>query len=80
MSLPLFFAVYCIEAGVFFIIVPWTRIWTFHPLLHRSIEMAAWADNPFVRGFISGVGVVHLLIGVRELVAIVRARRAEGGK
>jgi hypothetical protein len=34
-----------------------------------------WAANPFVRGFISGFGVVHLLIGIRDLIKINRSRR-----
>jgi hypothetical protein len=75
MSLALFFALYCLEAGVFFTIVPWTRVWTLNPLLHNNLAMAAWADNPFVRGFVSGFGVAHLLIGVRDIVRMVRERR-----
>ena len=35
-----------------------------------------WADNPFVRGFVSGIGVLHLIFGVRELVRH-RARAQE---
>lgn len=80
MSLTLFYAIYCIEAGVFFAVVPWTRIWTYHPLLHRSVEVAMWMDNPFVRGFVSGIGVVHVIVGFRELTAIIRARRSGDGK
>jgi hypothetical protein len=76
MSLPLFFALYCLEAGLFFTVVPWTRIWTMNSLLHASAELAAVADNPFVRGFVSGIGVLHLIFGVRELLRLVRARRS----
>lgn len=79
MSLPLFFAVYCIEAGVFFAVVPWTRIWVYHPLLHQSMAVAILVENPFVRGFVSGIGVVHVLVGVRELMRIIRERRQAGG-
>ena len=75
MSLPLFYALYCLEAGVFFTIVPWTRIWTLNALLHSSPVLSVWVDNAFVRGFVSGVGVVHLILGVRELIRITRARR-----
>ncbi len=75
MSVPLLFAFYCLEAGLFFTVVPWTRIWTLNPLLHHHVAIGIWADNPFVRGFISGVGVVHILIGVREIVHITRSRR-----
>ena len=76
MSLPLFFALYCLEAGLFFTVVPWTRIWTMNSLLHATTSLAAVADNPFVRGFVSGIGVLHLIFGVRELMRLVRARRS----
>jgi len=78
MSLPLFFALYCLEAGLFFTVVPWTRIWTMNPLLHSTLAMGVWADNPFVRGFVSGFGVVHLIVGVRDVVVLTRARRRSG--
>jgi hypothetical protein len=76
-SLPLFYALYCLEAGLFFTIVPWTRVWTLNSWLHSSVGLAAWADNPFFRGFISGIGVVHLILGVRELMRIAEQRRKE---
>jgi hypothetical protein len=75
MSLPLFFGLYCLEAGLFFLIVPWTHIWTTNPLLHGSIAIGIVADNPFVRGFVSGLGLLHMIVGIRELVRLARARR-----
>ena len=77
MSVALFFALYCLEAGLFFAIVPWTRIWTLNPLLHSDVAIGMMADNPFVRGFISGFGVIHLLIGIRDLIQLARQRRSE---
>ncbi len=77
MSLPLFFALYCLEAGLMFTVVPWTRVWAINPLLHHSMTIGMLADNPFVRGFVSGFGVVHLMIGIKEIVRISRARRGE---
>lgn len=76
MSLPFFFALYCLEAGLFFLVVPWTVIWTLNPLLHSNIAIGVVADNPFVRGFISGIGLLHLIIGVRDLVRMSRERRS----
>lgn len=76
MSLALFFALYCLEAGLFFTVVPWTRIWTMNSLLHDSTMIALFADNPFVRGFVSGIGVLHLIFGVRELLRLARSRRS----
>ncbi|HVG23267.1 MAG TPA: hypothetical protein VND45_03865 [Thermoanaerobaculia bacterium] len=75
MSLPLFFALYCLEAGLFFAVVPWTSIWTGNAILHSNAWMGMYADNNFVRGFISGIGVLHLILGVRELGRVIRARK-----
>ena len=75
MSLALFFALYCLEAGLFFIVVPWTRLWTVNPLLHGSLAVSVFAGNPFVRGFVSGFGVIHLIIGVKDIIQISHARR-----
>jgi len=80
MSVPLFFALYCLEAGIFFIVVPWTRVWTMNPLLQSNATVALLAGNAFFRGFVTGFGVVHLLIGVKDIMRITaerRARRAE---
>ena len=75
MSIPLFFALYCVEAGLFFMVVPWTRIWTMNSLLHSTASLALLADNPFLRGFVSGVGMLHLIVGTRELFRLARSRR-----
>ena len=75
MSVSLFFALYCLEAGLFFIVVPWTRLWTLNPLLHSSETMTLLAGNAFVRGFISGFGVIHLIIGIRDIIRISQERR-----
>jgi hypothetical protein len=75
MSLPLFFALYCLEAGLFFIVVPWTRLWTVNPLLHSTATLSMLAGNPFLRGFVSGFGVIHLIIGIKDILEIANARR-----
>jgi hypothetical protein len=78
MSIALFFALYCIEAGLFFVIVPWTHLWSLNPLFQNPPALAAFAANPFLRGFVSGFGVIHILIGIKDLVRISHARRTAG--
>ena len=75
MTVPLFFALYCLEAGLFFTVVPWTRVWTMNPLLHSNLTIGMLADNPYVRGFVSGLGLVHLIIGVKDILLMTRERR-----
>ena len=77
MSVSLFFALYCLEAGLFFLVVPWTRVWTLNSLLHSHSTLAILAANPFARGFISGLGVVHILMGIRDILRIGARRREE---
>lgn len=75
MTVPLFFALYCLEAGLFFIVVPWTRVWTMNPILQASPDLLLFAGNPFIRGFVSGFGVVHLLIGIKDILRFASERR-----
>ena len=77
MAGALFFAIYCLEAGFFFTIVPWTRIWSLNPLLHANETIGMLADNPFVRGFVSGVGVLHLLVAGREFLRVLKKARTD---
>jgi len=79
MSVPLFFALYCLEAGLFFVVVPWTRLWTLNPLLHSNMTVSMLAGNPFVRGFVSVFGVAHLLIGIKDIIRLSQARRQGRG-
>ena len=78
MSIALFFALYCIEAGLFFIVVPWTHLWTMNPLLQSNPALAVLAANPFVRGFVSGFGAIHIIVGIKDMLRISQARRAAG--
>ena len=78
MAASLLFILYCIEAGIFFVVVPWTRFWALNPLLHSTDLIASLADNGFVRGLITGFGLIHLAIGFREIVSLFR-RENRGG-
>ena len=69
MAATLLFVVYCLEAGLFFLIAPWTHFWIHHPVLHLSPEIAALVDNSYFRGLISGFGIAHLVVAVHEVNA-----------
>ncbi len=75
MALRVFFILYCLEAGFFFILAPWTRFWLGNPLLTYAPSITAIATNPYFRGLVSGFGFLHLLIGIRDLLDMLQARR-----
>lgn len=74
MAAALLFIFYCIEAGVFFTVAPWTRFWANNGLLHSTELVAAVAQNGFVRGFVSGFGIIHLMVGLREIFLLLKRR------
>ncbi|HTG90162.1 MAG TPA: hypothetical protein VL914_08195 [Vicinamibacterales bacterium] len=66
---------YFIEVGLLLVLVPWSPFWernyfvTAFPAIHAIIR------NYYVRGGVSGLGVVNLLMGFNELASLLMARR-----
>lgn len=66
---------YFIEVGLLLVLVPWSPFWernyfvTAFPAIHSIIR------NHYVRGGVSGLGVVNLLMGFNELASLLMARR-----
>ena len=61
------FITFCLEIGFFLLIFPWTSYWDGN---FFSTLLQAWRrywQNAYVRGAISGLGVVNLYIAVAEI-------------
>lgn len=69
-------AAYLVEAGLLLLIAPWTASWQHNYFAARAIWLAAWMDNQFVRGAVSGVGVITAVAGLRDLSSALIARHA----
>jgi hypothetical protein len=67
--------VYFIESGLLLLVVPWSDFW------ERNAFMQVWtwgrdvAGSGFVRGAISGVGLLLLCAGLIELTTLIAGRR-----
>jgi uncharacterized membrane protein YfhO len=65
------------EFGFALLIVPWSAFWDRNyfaemvPLIHSVIT------NNFVRGAVSGLGVVNVVSGLSELISILLARKTD---
>lgn len=70
MALRVVFILYCIEAGLFFVLAPWTRFWTSNPLLSYNSSVAALSTNAYLQGLISGFGLIHLIVGFRDFIGL----------
>jgi hypothetical protein len=64
------FVVFCLEVGFFLMIFPWTGGWD--KALSFVARMRPYFDNLYVRGAISGIGIVNLYISLSEMFRLRR--------
>jgi hypothetical protein len=61
------FILFCFEIGLFLVFVPWSALWEHNVILGYSIALHHFLLNNFVRGAVSGLGVIDLALGLSEL-------------
>jgi hypothetical protein len=66
---------YFIEVGLLLVLVPWSPFWERNYFLTAFPALLEIVRNNYVRGGVSGLGVVNLLLGFNELAAVLLARR-----
>jgi hypothetical protein len=55
-------------AGILVLVLPWTRLWTENPLLGACPNLKYFCNLTFVRGMISGIGLLDLWLGASDAV------------
>jgi len=69
------FVAFCLGVGLFLLIFPWTDGWESNYFATLVPEWHRYWDNLYVRGAISGVGVVNLWISFAEMFDLRRFAR-----
>jgi hypothetical protein len=60
---------FCVYLGVLVMILPWwARVWDHNLLISSHPELAAVLHNGAMRGFISGLGLLDIWIGISEAI------------
>jgi hypothetical protein len=60
---------FCVYLGVLVMILPWwTRVWDNNAFIESRPALAAVLHNGAVRGFISGLGLLDIWIGISEAI------------
>ena len=57
-------------------IAPWTMFWSRNYFAHAVPWLGHWMANAYVRGAVTGVGLVTAFAGLRDLSAVILARSA----
>jgi hypothetical protein len=60
--------VFYIELGMLLTVLPWTRLWTDNSLVADLPRVRELLQMNFVRGLVTGVGLVDVWIGIWEAV------------
>jgi hypothetical protein len=50
------------ELGVILLVVPWSNFWQYNGMLQRYPDLIPIMLSPYVRGAVSGLGVLDILI------------------
>jgi hypothetical protein len=66
-----------LEIGFVLIVVPWSEYWDRNYFAQALPAVRALITNNFVRGAVSGLGVINVSAGLAELVSMVMARQVE---
>jgi hypothetical protein len=66
---------YFIEVGLLLVLVPWSSFWERNYFLTALPALQDVVRNNYLRGAVSGLGVVNLLMGFNELASVLLARR-----
>jgi uncharacterized membrane protein YkgB len=65
-----------LEFGFVLIVVPWSSYWDRNYFAEVVPHLRAFLINNFVRGAVTGLGVINIIAGIAELVSIYSARAA----
>jgi hypothetical protein len=66
---------YLVEAGLLLLVVPWSVFWERNAFIDRVPLVGDALMNHFIRGAISGIGLVCLWAALVELATLIASRR-----
>jgi hypothetical protein len=62
------FVLFCLEVGISLVVLPWLRFWTENALIAGYPQVQGFLKLNFVRGLVSGLGLVDIGMGVMEAI------------
>jgi hypothetical protein len=74
----LFFVAFFFEVGFVLLLLPWSGYWERNYFLRDASLVQVFLTNNFVRGGISGLGFVNIVVGLSELATRAFSRTSNG--
>ena len=70
----LLYVAFFLEVGLLLIVLPWSAFWERNYFVELWPWLQSFLTNNFVRGAITGLGVVNLIAGFADLALVFAAR------
>lgn len=68
-----------LEIGFVLVVVPWSAFWDRNYFADALPSVRGLITNNYVRGAVSGLGLVNVCAGLMELISLLMARDLTGG-
>jgi hypothetical protein len=66
---------YFLEVGLLLVFVPWFGLWDRNYFVQALPALGTVTSNFFVRGAVSGLGLINVAAGLAELFSLFSSRR-----
>ena len=70
----LIYVAFFLEVGLLLVVVPWSAFWDRNYFTARWPAIRPWVANNFVRGGVTGLGVINLVAGFADLALVFSVR------
>ena len=60
------YILFCLAIGLLLLVLPWHTVWVSNSLIAGHSSLVALANNLFLRGAVSGLGLVDIWLAVSE--------------
>ncbi len=70
----LIFIAFFLEVGLLLLVLPWSGFWDRNYFAIRWPVIRVFVTNDFVRGAVTGLGVVNIVAGLSDLLGLVVVR------
>lgn len=72
------FIFFCFEVGAFLLLFPWLELWDHNFFASLTPGWEHFWASPYVRGAVSGLGLINIWISFSELFRLRRFSKREG--
>jgi hypothetical protein len=66
------FVIFAFEIGGFLVVFPWMEAWQLNHLRAMYPPLSGIWDDPYLRGAITGLGAVNLLVAIGQTVHLLK--------